>query len=582
VPRPSRRWVLIGTGALVLAAGVWIGREAVIARNALLDASDQARTLQGQISDGKAEAATVTLTSLQASTGDARTHTDGPLWAALTATPFVGKSVDATRVVSSSLDDIAQRAIPPVVEVSSSLDANVFRPKNGRFDLAALQALAPSVTEASVVLAENEAVISAIDADDLVGSVRRPIIDLQGKVADAEFAASSAARGMQLAPSMLGAEGKRKYLLLFQNNAEVRSTGGLPGAWTILRANRGKITFGRQGSGTDIRRFARPVVDLTEEELDVYGELMATDFRDTNFTPEFSRTAEIARAMVRKELDVDVDGVFSVDPVALRYLLKATGPIKASRDTVLTNKNAVDILLNQVYARFRDPLAQDTFFADSARRIFDAVIAGKGDARTTLRQLVKASDEHRILMWSADAEEQASLGETRVAGVFRGVGSPQPQVGVYLNDSTESKMQYYLDARSTARAVSCDSEGAQSIRLTTTFRSTAPADASALPKYITGFGNREARGNMLLDTRFFGPAGGRFTSFTVNDERRTLSGREFKGRPVNIGAFRIKPGQSVRVVATMVTQRGDDGDAVLNVTPGAHPTKNGIRIASAC
>ena len=150
------------------------------------------------------------------------------------------------------------------------------------------------------------------------------------------------------------------------------------------------------------------------------------------------------------------------------------------------------------------------------------------------------------------------------------------------NDATESKMQYYLDARSTARAVSCSSDGEQSIRLTTTFRSTAPADAGALPKYITGTGNRESRGNMLLDTRFFGPAGGRFTSFTVDGERRSLSGREFKGRPVNIGAFRLEPGQSVRIVATMVTQQGDDGDSVLNVTPGAQPTENGIRIASAC
>ena len=580
--RLTRRQVIVTAGVLVIGVAVWLGREAVITRSALLDASDQARTLQEQISDGDSEAATSTLTSLQQSTDTARTHTDGPLWATLTGVPFIGDSVKATRVVSSSLADIAERAIPPVVKVSSSLNADVFRPTNGRFDVATMRELSPSVTAASEVLTENGAKIQAIDTEDLIGSVRRPIASLKHEVADAQFAASAGARALRLAPTMLGAEGKRKYLLLFQNNAEVRSTGGLPGAFAILTAKRGKITFGRQGSGTDIPRFAKPVVELTEEELDIYGELMATDFRDTNFTPEYRRTAEIARTMVEGDLQVDIDGVLSVDPVALQYLLKSTGPVQAARGTTLTSKNAVDVLINQVYARFKSPLVQDAFFAVSARRIFEAVVAGKGDALTTVQQLVKASAEHRILLWSANAEEQSSLAKTRVAGEFRGADALHPQIGVYLNDSTESKMQYYLDARSTARAVSCSPDGVQSIRLTTTFRSTAPADASALPRYITGAGHRESRGNMLLDTRFFGPAGGKFTSVTVNGEQRTPSGREFKGRPVHVGAFRLEPGQSVRIVATVVTERGDTGDAVLNVTPGAQPTKNAIEVASAC
>ncbi len=578
----DRRSLFIALGVLVLAAVVWVGREAVLARDALVDASDQARTLQRQLSKGKADAASNTLTSLQASTGEAKKHTDGPLWAALTVVPFVGDSADATRVVSRNLDDIAQHALPPVVEVSSSLDAEVFRPRNGRFDLAILQQLRLPVTRASTVLAENEAEIAAISTDGLIGPVRRPITTLKAKAAEAQFAASSAARALQLAPAMLGGDGERKYVLLFQNNAEARSTGGLPGAYAILVANRGRITFGQQGSGTDIRRFSQPVVDLTEDELDIYGELMATDFRDVNLTPEFSRTAEIVREMVRKELDVDVDGVISVDPVALQYMLKATGPIRAAGGTRLTSKNAVDVLLSEVYSRFPSPPLQNAFFATSARRIFDAVLDGKGNARASLRQLAKASKEHRILVWSSNTQEQASLAETRVAGAFRRSASTRPQVGVYLNESTQSKMSYYLDARSSARAVGCSSDGEQTIRLTTTFRSTAPTDVGSLPRYVTGFDNDDTRGTMVLDTRFFGPADGKFTSFTVNGVARPLSGREFKGRPVNIGIFRLEPGQSAKIVATMVTRQGDNGDAVLSVTPGARPTENGTRIASVC
>ncbi len=109
------------------------------AKTALDDASEQAKTLQEQITDGDTKAAETTLAALQQSTSTARANTDGPLWTGLSKLPFIGDSVDAVQVISTSLDDIAQRGIPPVVKVSSSLDADVFKPKNGRFNLAKLQ-----------------------------------------------------------------------------------------------------------------------------------------------------------------------------------------------------------------------------------------------------------------------------------------------------------------------------------------------------------------------------------------------------------------------------------------------------------
>ena len=581
---PTRvpKWAYLGVGVVALGVLLWLGRDAVIARNALLDASDHARTLQQQITDGDAKPAAATLEDLQESTHDARTHTDGPLWSALGVVPLVGYSVDATRVVSESLDDISHHGLPPIVEVSESLGSGLFKPENGRFDLRTLQTIGPAVAEASDVLTKNRTDIVAIDEDDLVGPIRGPITELKQKITDAQFGASSAARAIRLAPAMLGGDGKRKYLLMFQNKAEVRSTGGLPGAWAIVTANRGRITIGKQGSGTDIQRFAKPVVQLTDEEDRIYGEIMAKDFRDVNFTPDFPRTAEIAREMIDRDLGVKVDGVLSVDPVALQYLLKGTGPLEVADNTTLTTNNAVDILLNQVYARYANPEVQDAFFADSAKRIFTAVVNGTGDTRTSLEQLGKASAEHRILLWSADEGEQESLAETRVAGVLRGTEATRPHLGVYMNDSTESKMQYYLDAKSTAESVRCSSEGVQTIRLKTTLRSTAPADANNLPRYITGAGNRAPEGNMLLDTRFFGPAGGKFTSFSVNGKAQPIIGLTLKGRPVNIGAFKLEPGQTVRIEANVVTARNQADDAVLDVTPGARPVKNGVRVQSAC
>ena len=55
----------------------------------------------------------------------------------------------------------------------------------------------------------------------------------------------------RLVPPMLGQDGPRQYLLVVQNNAEIRSTGGLPGSLQILRADNGKLTLAEQRSVDD-------------------------------------------------------------------------------------------------------------------------------------------------------------------------------------------------------------------------------------------------------------------------------------------------------------------------------------------
>jgi hypothetical protein len=580
-PRPML--LLLGGVAVVLVALVgWLASEARTAKSALDDAASQAKSLQVQVKNGDSDKAGATLAALQQSTTEARANTDGPLWGAAAALPFVGDSVSGVQQVTTSLDDIATRGLPAVVKASSSLDADVFQPRNGKFDLAKLAGLEPSVSTASRVLTANRDKISTIHVDDLVGPLRAPVTDLKSKIDGAQSVAASAARTMRLAPQMLGADGTRRYLLVFQNNAEVRSTGGLPGAFAIVEAKRGKVSIIKQGSATDIPQYSNPFVKLTKEEAAVYGQLMAKDFRDTNFTPDFPRTAEIMRAMVDDKVGVKVDGVLSLDPVALSMVLKGTGPIEVADDTRLTADNAVDVLLNGVYSRFEDPALQDAFFADSARRVFQATTSGIGDSRKTVSQMVKAADEHRVLLWSARKAEQREITDTVIAGSFPGADEAQPHVGMYLNDSTASKMQYYLDLKTTARSVRCTDDGRQTIEMTSTYISTAPADARSLPAYITGDGFAGPRGSMVLDTRFFAPAGGEFVSFTLNDKMRPNNGVSFHGRPVNFAAFTLKPGAKVRVVATMRTAKNQRDDVVLSTTPGAHSSDNGINVRSSC
>ncbi len=66
-----------------------------------------------------------------------------------------------------------------------------------------------------------------------------PVRRLQDQLTEAAGLTGTASRTVQLLPAMLGADSQRRYLLMFQNNAEVRATGGIPGAVAVVTADRG-------------------------------------------------------------------------------------------------------------------------------------------------------------------------------------------------------------------------------------------------------------------------------------------------------------------------------------------------------
>lgn len=580
---PTPVWIALGAAAALLAlAGFVLIVEGVKAKSALLAASTQTQTLQQQLADGESGAAPTTLRSLARNTDRARRHTDGPLWATASFVPFLGDDARAVNVAAASVDRIVDRAVPPVVEAASSLNAKAFSPRNGRIDIERLATLAPVAAEASGVLNEERKQIDSINASNLVGPLARPIRELQDKVGTAESSAHAAAVATKLTPDLLGASQPRRYLLVFQNNAEIRSTGGLNGAYVILTANDGRLTIDEPGSNSDLLGdIEEPVLRLTKDERLVFPTAMGTDFRNTGFTPDFPRSAQLARAIVKRKLDTDVHGVLSMDPVALSYVLRGTGPITLADGTRLTSDNAVRVLLNEVYVRIPEPRLQDAYFASATQRIFEQAMTGEGDPTEVIRALAQGVSERRVMFWSARKSEQTQLAGTALANELPSTPD-SPQFGVYLTDTTLAKMQYYLDFKTALDATDCSTQGVQTLVSTTTLTSRAPADAANLPKYIAGNSGKVPSGDQVLIVRLYGSSGGAFTEVTLDGREQQLYGLQHHGRPVTYVVVKLKPGQTSELVSTSVTGRRQGGDGMLLTTPGIAAFRNAVPVRSAC
>jgi Protein of unknown function (DUF4012) len=571
--------------ALVLLLGVgWVGLRGAQASGHLGTAAHLFVQLKQQVESGDAGSAKRTLASLRRETDAARDETAGPAWSIGTVLPKVGDDMAAARTIAGALDLLADDALPPLLDAATGLESAVLAPEHGRIDLAALQRAAPSIAKADAVIRTVRARIAAVPTKGLDARIATRIPELLTALQRAEQLAGPAGRAMSLLPSMLGANGKRTYLLMFQNLAEMRATGGMPGAYIVIQADHGEISVVDQGTATGLRTFATPVLTLDPDLVDLHTERIATFPADVDLTPDFPTAATVMREMYRLRSGRTVDGVISADPVALSYLLQATGPVPIAGHAQLTAGTAVRQLLNDVYLRMPDNATQDAYFSEVARAVFNALFAQHGDPRAEVAALARSAGERRLLMWSAHADEQAEIATTVMAGTLPTDDGAHPTVGVFLNDGTGAKLGYYVRRSVSLATAGCLEDGTRELRLTVTLTSTAPK--TGLPVSITGLALGGPGNVVRTNVMIYSPTGGSAVDTRLNGAETDVGLGVEKGRVVSVVTVDLAPGQTATVETGLITGALPASAGALTprlvTTPAVTPWTTIIKPGPAC
>lgn len=566
---------------LVLAVFAW---QAYRAATALFDARSRANSVELAITNADFGAASEQLEAMRQETGRAAEATDGILWDAGRHLPAVGGTIGAVQTTAAVLHRVTTDNAPIGLRLSRAVTEGRLRPRDGRVDLSAVAGLTADVRKAAESIRGQQARLDDVEVDELLFPFDQVVRELAGQVDRAGSAARSTDLAFTLLPRMLGAEKPRTYLLMIQNNAEIRATGGIPGSIAILHADKGHVRMGFQGSARDIGGFDRPVPGMTRDAVQVYGTSMQTDFRDTTFNPDFPSVARTAARMLQRSQGIRVDGVLSVDPVALALMLQGTGPVEVTANGATTQlhfANAVAALLNTTYQLLPTQPQQDEFFEESARAIFDTVLSGQGNERVTITAMATGAAQRRVLVWSRHADEQRALAGTAVEGALPGEGE-QPQVGMYFNDTVAGKAQFYLDYQPTVSARRCLEDGVQELRASVALESSMPRDFRRLSEWVTGNGQYAPKGSIAFNLRIYGPVAGAITGVTQDGQVVSVTADRHQDRQVAVVPVQLRPGQRMVVKATMRTGAGQTGKPVLTTTPGIRSQPNGVATTSAC
>lgn len=127
-------------------------------------------------------------------------------------------------------------------------------------------------------------------------------------------------------PGFLGSGGKKTYLVLFQNNMELRPTGGFIGSYGLLSFDGGRMS---DLNVSDVYSADGQLRGHVEPPAPIKNYLGEANWwlRDSNWDPDFPTSAQRAEWFLDKEVDQKVDGVFGIDLNIVKDALKLTGPI---------------------------------------------------------------------------------------------------------------------------------------------------------------------------------------------------------------------------------------------------------------
>ncbi|WP_230108062.1 DUF4012 domain-containing protein [Microbacterium foliorum] len=481
-----RRWLRWTLGAiltiLVLAIG-WVTVRGIGAVNDLQQVATSSSTLKEAVGQGDLEKAASLSSRIAHHAGSAHDLTSDPVWHAFGILPWLGPNFAAVSDVAEIADDIASNALVPVLDAAGALNLASLGLSNGAIDIAPFAAIEPPLADASATLSAAQDRALRIDADATLPPLADAVQEMRSTVTQAATVVGSLHGAAALLPSMLGADGPRNYVLAMQNNAELRSSGGIIGAIALLHAEDGRVTLVQQASVPDFPSLDEPL-PLSESTVALFEDRPGRYMQNLTSVPDFTEAGPAIAARWQNRFGQPIDGVIAVDAVMTESLLKATGPLTFGPFTV-THETVVNFLLSEIYAAVPDPAAQDEVFSQAAGALLSAALS-TADPKDLVAALADSAEQHRIRIWSAHEDEQTMLAASSLGGALP-VDDTETHVGVLMNDTTGGKMDYYTDAAITTSVGICDGEPTTQVRVTWT--NDAPADAgTTLPPYVTANG----------------------------------------------------------------------------------------------
>jgi hypothetical protein len=346
---------LTDAGALVEEAGVSI-------------TSEQAR----QVVDRLAEA--------DASLARAVAELDGdPIFGALRLLPPVAHQLDAAADLVA-----ATRAITATGPAVWELLEGVITARDtgsGADRIAAfarlVARLGPQIDETAGAFRTAAGVARAVPADGLLEPISRARTQLTDRLDQVRPLVGAAETAGSVLPSIMGVDGRRRYLVLAPDNAEVRPIGGLIAAFATPVFEDGSL---REMTFRDILEIDRRDQEAYVQPPDPLSDHLLGSFTwqvaDAGWWPDFGASVSEVRRLYKIETgEDDFQGVIAFTPELVDRLLEVVGPVTVDSAGITVKPGETYLLSLEQVEVLHQGEGRKAFVADLASQVLERLYA---------------------------------------------------------------------------------------------------------------------------------------------------------------------------------------------------------------
>ena len=274
-----------------------------------------------------------------------------------------------------------------------------------------------NLQEIVTLLKDADENLAKVNLDDIPEAQRTQFVELKSKLPGIENFITDFSKNSQIFTDVLGSNGPRKYLFLFQNNQEMRATGGFIGTYGIMDISNGNIRkFFIDGIFNPDGQLKEKVVPPIPIQ-----KISATwSLHDSNWFPDFPKSAEKAAWFYEKTGGPTVDGVITMTPTVMQKLLEVTGPIEMPEYNVTVDAdNFTQQVQQEVEVDYDKKLNQPKkILADLAPKILDKIFNARNfsDMAKTISIFMQSLNEKQILIYSKNYEIEKILSDQGWSG----------------------------------------------------------------------------------------------------------------------------------------------------------------------
>jgi len=222
---------------------------------------------------------------------------------------------------------------------------------------------------------------------------------------------------LKIIPEITGFNGERTYLLLFQNNLELRPSGGYLGNFGIIKVKNGKPIIFEVHDTNIFDGFGKTI---TEPPMPIYDYLGIDNWqmRDGNWSPDFKISAKQVEYFYHLQGGQEnFDGIIAINAEILPNLLELTGSIYLQEfDKEFKSEDALYQLEYEVEKAYVDRNIEEgerkKIFKALINEVSDQAIQGSLSFKNELKNLIlKELDKKNILLYFKDTKIQETISE---------------------------------------------------------------------------------------------------------------------------------------------------------------------------